>query len=63
MLPAYLCAGDLASGRLVALATPEVPPLNTGYLAVRAGGWRSPRSPRCTAISARSSAGDWGAVR
>ncbi|MEU7898937.1 LysR family transcriptional regulator [Nonomuraea sp. NPDC049152] len=42
VLPAYLCADDLAAGRLVALASPEVPPLNTGYLAVRAGGLARP---------------------
>ncbi|MFE3455179.1 LysR family transcriptional regulator [Nonomuraea sp. NPDC059194] len=42
VLPAYLCAADLAEGRLVALAAPEVPPLNTGYLAVRAGGLARP---------------------
>ncbi|MEU4701396.1 LysR family transcriptional regulator [Nonomuraea dietziae] len=42
VLPAYLCADELAAGRLVALATPEVPPLNTGYLAVRAGGLAVP---------------------
>lgn len=37
VLPSYLCAEALASGRLVALDTPDVPPINTGYLAVRAG--------------------------
>ncbi|MBN6053095.1 LysR family transcriptional regulator [Nonomuraea sp. RK-328] len=38
VLPAYLCRARLASGALVALAEPEVPPINTGYLAVRSGG-------------------------
>lgn len=32
-----LCDRDLAAGRLVALAEPEVPPINTGYLAIRSG--------------------------
>ncbi|WP_084962388.1 LysR family transcriptional regulator [Thermoactinospora rubra] len=38
VLPAYLCRRDLAAGVLVALARPEPPPINTGYLAVRSGG-------------------------
>ncbi|NUW40611.1 LysR family transcriptional regulator [Nonomuraea rhodomycinica] len=38
VLPSYLCRAHLASGALVALAEPEVPPINTGYLAVRSGG-------------------------
>ncbi|GAA2320791.1 LysR family transcriptional regulator [Nonomuraea roseoviolacea subsp. roseoviolacea] len=38
VLPAYLCRAHLASGALVALTEPEVPPINTGYLAVRSGG-------------------------
>ncbi|WP_442937771.1 substrate-binding domain-containing protein [Nonomuraea sp. SBT364] len=38
VLPTYLCEHDLAAGRLVALAEPEIPPINTGYLAVRPGG-------------------------
>jgi DNA-binding transcriptional LysR family regulator len=37
VLPSYLCDRDLAAGRLVALAEPEVPPINTGYLAVCSG--------------------------
>lgn len=37
VLPEYLCRGDLAAGRLVALHSPEVPPLNTLFLAHRAG--------------------------
>lgn len=36
--PAYLCGTDLAAGRLVTLAEPELAPINTGYLAVRSGG-------------------------
>ena len=35
VLPSYLVAGDLAEGRLVTLANPEVAPLNTLFLATR----------------------------
>ncbi|MER6944647.1 LysR family transcriptional regulator [Nonomuraea sp. NPDC000554] len=38
VLPAYLCGRDLDAGTLVALAEPELPPINTGYLAARSGG-------------------------
>lgn len=37
VLPRYLCAAELAGGRLVALLEPEIPPINTLYLAVRSG--------------------------
>ncbi|MFD6418763.1 LysR family transcriptional regulator [Streptomyces sp. NPDC060194] len=37
VLPRYLCARELASGALVALLSPEVPPINTLYLATRPG--------------------------
>ncbi|MFI0941964.1 LysR family transcriptional regulator [Streptomyces sp. NPDC021020] len=37
VLPRYLCAAELASGALVALLEPEVPPINTLYLAARVG--------------------------
>ena len=37
VLPAYLCAADLAAGRLVRLHEPVIAPLNTLYLAERAG--------------------------
>ena len=37
VLPTYLIDDDLAAGRLVPLADPEVPPINTLYLAVRSG--------------------------
>ncbi len=37
VLPRYLCAADLASGALVAVHEPEVPPINTLFLATRAG--------------------------
>jgi DNA-binding transcriptional LysR family regulator len=35
VLPRYLCAAELASGRLVQLLDPELPPINTLYLATR----------------------------
>ncbi|MEU7566408.1 LysR family transcriptional regulator [Streptomyces fradiae] len=37
VLPRYLCEETLASGRLVALLDPPVPPLRTYFLVVRAG--------------------------
>ncbi|WP_053673465.1 LysR family transcriptional regulator [Streptomyces sp. NRRL B-1140] len=37
VLPRYLCAGELASGALVLLATPEDTPINTGFLVQRPG--------------------------
>ncbi|PZG15440.1 LysR family transcriptional regulator [Nonomuraea aridisoli] len=37
VLPRYLCAGELRSGALVTLLDPEDPPINTGFLAHRAG--------------------------
>ncbi|MFI9815219.1 LysR family transcriptional regulator [Saccharothrix variisporea] len=37
VLPRYLCADELASGALVPLLEPEDPPINTAYLAQRAG--------------------------
>ncbi|GIM93876.1 LysR family transcriptional regulator [Paractinoplanes toevensis] len=37
VLPEYLCAADLAAGRLVKLHEPKLTPLNTLYLAWRAG--------------------------
>ncbi|MFI6319237.1 LysR family transcriptional regulator [Nonomuraea sp. NPDC050556] len=37
VLPRYLCAAELADGRLVALLEPELPPINTLFLASRAG--------------------------
>ncbi|WP_420122239.1 LysR family transcriptional regulator [Nakamurella sp.] len=37
VLPTYLVADDLTAGRLVRLADPELPPLNTLHLAVRTG--------------------------
>lgn len=43
VLPLYLCEEDLQAGRLRLLAEPELPPLNTGYLAIRSDA--GPRSP------------------
>jgi DNA-binding transcriptional LysR family regulator len=37
VLPHYLCRADIAAGRLVVLGDPQVPPLNTLFLAHRAG--------------------------
>lgn len=37
VLPGYLCARELASGALVALLVPEIPPINTLYLAAHVG--------------------------
>jgi DNA-binding transcriptional LysR family regulator len=37
VLPRYLCAGELADGSLVLLLDPADPPINTGFLAERAG--------------------------
>ncbi|GAA0520190.1 LysR family transcriptional regulator [Paractinoplanes deccanensis] len=46
VLPEYLCAADLAAGRLVRLHEPAVVPLNTVYLAERAGEPPSPARER-----------------
>jgi DNA-binding transcriptional LysR family regulator len=37
VLPSYLCQDELASGEIVPLLEPEIPPINTFYLATRAG--------------------------
>ncbi|MFG2192121.1 LysR family transcriptional regulator [Streptomyces sp. NPDC048639] len=37
VLPRYLCTDELAGGTLVPLLEPEVPPINTLYLACRSG--------------------------
>ncbi|WP_432037381.1 LysR family transcriptional regulator [Streptomyces cucumeris] len=37
VLPRYLCAAELADGTLTPLLEPEIPPINTLYLACRAG--------------------------
>ncbi|XVV13218.1 LysR family transcriptional regulator [Actinoplanes sp. CA-131856] len=49
VLPEYLCAADLAAGRLVRLHEPTVVPLNTVYLAERAGEPPSPARERLVA--------------
>lgn len=46
VLPAYLCAADLAAGRLLRLHEPVIAPLNTLYLAERAGEPPSPARER-----------------
>lgn len=46
VLPRYLCAAELASGSLVALLEPELPPINTLYLATVG----TPRDPRLVAV-------------
>lgn len=48
VLPTYLCADALATGELVLLSDPELPPLNTLYLTTR-----SDAGPRSTAIVVR----------
>ncbi|MFI6334914.1 LysR substrate-binding domain-containing protein [Streptomyces sp. NPDC050535] len=42
VLPRYLCLGELASGALVPLLSPEDPPINTGYLIQRPGASDNP---------------------
>ncbi|UCM91495.1 LysR family transcriptional regulator [Streptomyces marincola] len=37
VLPTYLCAEELAQGEVVPLLEPDIPPINTFYLAVRQG--------------------------
>jgi DNA-binding transcriptional LysR family regulator len=37
VLPGYLCVRELAAGELVSLLRPEVPPINTFFLAARRG--------------------------
>jgi hypothetical protein len=44
VLPTYLCTDDIATGRLVTLHDPPMTPLNTLYLAIRAG------TPATTAV-------------
>ncbi|MFG2073257.1 LysR family transcriptional regulator [Nonomuraea maritima] len=50
VLPRYLCAGELAAGELVALLDPDDPPINTGFLAQRAG---VPERPHVTLVRER----------
>ncbi|MFR9773766.1 LysR family transcriptional regulator [Nocardia sp. SC052] len=46
VLPTYLCAGELADGRLHQLHHPDIPPINTLFLASRSG----PTHPATTAV-------------
>ncbi|WP_432930712.1 LysR substrate-binding domain-containing protein [Microbispora sp. CA-135349] len=43
VVPTYLCAEEVAAGALVLLLEPEIPPINTFYLAVRSGTLTDPR--------------------
>jgi DNA-binding transcriptional LysR family regulator len=43
VLPRYLCLDELAAGQLVPLLEPEDPPINTAYLAERAGATERPQ--------------------
>ncbi|MFI6347101.1 LysR substrate-binding domain-containing protein [Streptomyces sp. NPDC050560] len=57
VLPRYLCAAELADGRLRPLLEPALPPLNTLYLAARSG----PASPAAAAVwdLLRTAGRDW----
>ncbi|TYK51122.1 LysR family transcriptional regulator [Actinomadura decatromicini] len=50
VLPRYLCTEELASGALVALLDPEIPPINTLYVAARAG---TEHAPHIAAVRSR----------
>jgi DNA-binding transcriptional LysR family regulator len=58
VLPSYLCAEDLDTGRLVALLEPELPPINTFHLVTRAG---TAQLPHLAAVAGalRESAPSW----
>ncbi|MBO2450673.1 LysR family transcriptional regulator [Actinomadura barringtoniae] len=58
VLPRYLCHAELDSGALVALLEPVDPPINTGFLAQRAG---LPDNPNVTLVRDRllEAARDW----
>ncbi|MEV7807585.1 LysR family transcriptional regulator [Microbispora sp. NPDC088329] len=43
VVPTYLCAEEVAARALVLLLEPEIPPINTFYLAVRSGTLTDPR--------------------
>lgn len=58
VLPRYLCEGDLASGRLVALLDPPVPPLRTYFVVVRTGTLALPHIARAHESLLRA-ATDW----
>jgi DNA-binding transcriptional LysR family regulator len=61
VLPRYLTEPPLAAGRVVQLHHPEVPPLNTLYVAVRRG---APDNPALTVVRDRlvEAAGHWGGL-
>jgi DNA-binding transcriptional LysR family regulator len=50
VLPRYLCLDELASGALVALLSPEDPPINTAYLVRRPG---APDNPHVALVRER----------
>ncbi|MFJ3222218.1 LysR family transcriptional regulator [Streptomyces sp. NPDC086783] len=50
VLPRYLCLEELASGALVALLSPEDPPINTAYLVRRPG---APDNPHVALVRER----------
>ncbi|MEV0446613.1 LysR family transcriptional regulator [Streptomyces sp. NPDC050600] len=58
VLPRYLCEEALATGRLVALLDPPVPPLRTYFLVVRTGTLALPHLARAHEWLVRT-AGDW----
>ncbi|MFF8292703.1 LysR family transcriptional regulator [Streptomyces sp. NPDC016309] len=58
VLPRYLCEDDLASGRLVALLDPPVPPLRTYFVVVRTGTLALPHIARAHESLLRA-ATDW----
>ncbi|MEU6879854.1 LysR substrate-binding domain-containing protein [Streptomyces sp. NPDC046712] len=43
VLPTYLCTAELDAGALIHLVEPEIPPINTLYLATRSGTLSEPR--------------------
>jgi DNA-binding transcriptional LysR family regulator len=57
VLPGYLCGPHLADGTLVALHEPETAPINTFYLATRAGGEPSPPVARIAEVLCERLAG------
>ncbi|MCX4904372.1 LysR family transcriptional regulator [Streptomyces sp. NBC_00878] len=61
VLPRYLAEPSLAAGRVVQLHHPEVPPLNTLYVATRRG---TPVNPALTVVRDRliEAAAEWGGL-
>jgi len=55
VLPRYLCEAELGDGRLVALLDPDDAPINTLYLAMRAGTENQPHIElACAVLRARA---------